>query len=67
MVFNDRGSYEGVANLTDDVNQGILFPHLVIGDNITKAQLTALVQVILLTWVMHLHFQIILVEIKNLI
>ena len=24
MVFNDRGSYEGIADLTDDVNQGII-------------------------------------------
>ena len=59
MVFNDRGSYEGIADLTDDVNQGIIVSHLVIGDNITMVQLTALVQQILLTWVMHLPFQII--------
>ena len=24
LVFNDRGSYEGIADLTDDVNQGII-------------------------------------------
>ena len=24
IVFNDRGSYEGVANITDDVSEGII-------------------------------------------
>ena len=24
MVFNDRGSYEGIANITDDVSEGII-------------------------------------------
>ena len=24
MVFNDRGSLEGIANITDDVSEGII-------------------------------------------
>ena len=32
-VFNDRGSFNGVAKITDDVSPGIVVATLGIGDN----------------------------------